>query len=136
MIFHHPHSRTLHVNSCKLCQAARDDGHQDAFESRAEKELPESLFSVCSQTEIQQDLTRRVSYDMTMRPPILRRKPPRLHLTFVCCIYLFIAILPASAIWPFPPKRFNGNALLTAGSMGVDDDGRVVAFGDFNGDQL
>ena len=92
--------------------------------------------SPCSQTEIQQDLTRRVSYDMTMHPPILRRKPPRLHLTFLCCIYLFIAILPASAIWPFPPKRFNGNALLTAGSMGVDDDGRVVAFGDFNGDQL
>ena len=40
------------------------------------------------------------------------------------------------AMWPFPPKRFKGNALLSAGSLGLDTDGRVVALGDFNGDQL
>ena len=40
------------------------------------------------------------------------------------------------AMWPFPPKRFKGNALLGAGSLGLDTDGRVVALGDFNGDQL
>ncbi|KAH8102947.1 integrin alpha N-terminal domain-containing protein [Cristinia sonorae] len=40
------------------------------------------------------------------------------------------------AIWPFPPKRFSGNSLLEAGSRGIDTDGRVVAFGDFNGDQF
>lgn len=40
------------------------------------------------------------------------------------------------AIWPFPPKRFRGNSLIDAGAMGLSGDGRVVAFGDFNGDQL
>jgi hypothetical protein len=45
-------------------------------------------------------------------------------------------VLPTQAIWPFPPKRFTGNALINAGSMGLNDDGRVIAFGDFNGDQL
>jgi hypothetical protein len=40
------------------------------------------------------------------------------------------------AMWPFPPKRFKGNALLSAGSLGLDTDGRVAALGDFNGDQL
>ncbi|KAI0792754.1 hypothetical protein C8Q75DRAFT_751250 [Abortiporus biennis] len=44
--------------------------------------------------------------------------------------------VPAVAIWPFPPKRFSGNSLLAAGPMGVNTDGRVVAFGDFNGDQF
>ncbi|KAI1783408.1 integrin alpha N-terminal domain-containing protein [Ganoderma leucocontextum] len=44
--------------------------------------------------------------------------------------------LPSFAIWPFPPKRFSGNALLSAGSMGVGSDVTVVAFGDFNGDQF
>ncbi|KDR81920.1 hypothetical protein GALMADRAFT_240232 [Galerina marginata CBS 339.88] len=43
---------------------------------------------------------------------------------------------PALAIWPFPPKRFTGNSLMDAGSLGLTGDGRVVAFGDFDGDQL
>ncbi|EPQ58671.1 hypothetical protein GLOTRDRAFT_73218 [Gloeophyllum trabeum ATCC 11539] len=43
---------------------------------------------------------------------------------------------PSHSIWPFPPKRYTGNALLEAGKMGVDVDGRVIAFGDFNGDQF
>ena len=42
----------------------------------------------------------------------------------------------AIAMWPFPPKRYKGNALLSAGSLGLETDGRVVALGDFNGDQL
>ncbi|KAI0810948.1 hypothetical protein BC629DRAFT_1589690 [Irpex lacteus] len=45
-------------------------------------------------------------------------------------------VLPANAIWPFPPKRFSGNSLLKAGSMGVDGNDRVIAYGDFNGDQF
>ncbi|KAI0029329.1 hypothetical protein K488DRAFT_56617 [Vararia minispora EC-137] len=49
----------------------------------------------------------------------------------VCALF---ASSPVSAIWPFPPKRFSKNALLSAGSLGVE--GRVVAFGDFNGDQF
>ena len=47
-----------------------------------------------------------------------------------------LCALPSSAIWPFPPKRFSGNGLLNAGPMGVEPDMTVVAFGDFNGDQL
>jgi integrin alpha FG-GAP repeat containing protein 1 len=41
----------------------------------------------------------------------------------------------AQAMWPFPPKRFSGNSLVDAGSMGITVQGRVIAFGDFNGDQ-
>ncbi|KAI0345064.1 integrin alpha N-terminal domain-containing protein [Trametopsis cervina] len=44
--------------------------------------------------------------------------------------------LPSNAIWPFPPKRFSGNSLLKAGSMGVNDNDRIIAYGDFNGDQF
>jgi len=46
-------------------------------------------------------------------------------------------ISPAiAAFWPFPTKRFTGNSLIDAGSLGLKGDGRIVAFGDFNGDQL
>ncbi|KAF5324887.1 hypothetical protein D9611_004159 [Ephemerocybe angulata] len=38
--------------------------------------------------------------------------------------------------WPFPKKRFTGNSLLDAGTLGLTGDVRVVAFGDFDGDQL
>ncbi|KIJ63277.1 hypothetical protein HYDPIDRAFT_92805 [Hydnomerulius pinastri MD-312] len=47
-----------------------------------------------------------------------------------------LLISPVSSIWPFPPKRFTKNSLMQAGSMGLDDGGRIVAFGDFNGDQF
>ncbi|PPQ63333.1 hypothetical protein CVT24_006706 [Panaeolus cyanescens] len=48
-----------------------------------------------------------------------------------------LALIPTClAIWPFPPKRFRGNSLIDAGSMGLTGDGRVIAFGDFNADQL
>ncbi|KAJ7221636.1 hypothetical protein GGX14DRAFT_514588 [Mycena pura] len=42
----------------------------------------------------------------------------------------------ALAIWPFPPKRFSGNSLVDAGSLGISGQGRAIAFGDFNGDQF
>ncbi|KAI0781429.1 hypothetical protein BD413DRAFT_463176 [Trametes elegans] len=45
-------------------------------------------------------------------------------------------LVPVAAIWPFPPKRFSGNALLNAGSRGIEPDSTVVAFGDFDGDQF
>ena len=48
---------------------------------------------------------------------------------------LFAIIHVALAVWPFPTKRFTGNTFLEAGSLGLGD-GRVAAFGDFNGDQL
>ncbi|EKM56033.1 uncharacterized protein PHACADRAFT_257056 [Phanerochaete carnosa HHB-10118-sp] len=49
---------------------------------------------------------------------------------------LSFAGLQANAIWPFPPKRFSGNSMLSAGAMGLDSNDRVIAYGDFNGDQF
>ncbi|GBE82743.1 integrin alpha N-terminal domain-containing protein [Sparassis latifolia] len=49
---------------------------------------------------------------------------------------LIFLSLPSGAIWPFSPKRFSGNALIAAGSMGVDSVDKIIAFGDFNGDQF
>jgi integrin alpha FG-GAP repeat containing protein 1 len=63
------------------------------------------------------------------------RRQRRKRTSFVF-LTLTLLISPASSIWPFPPKRFAGNSLLRAGSIGLDSDCRVVAFGDFNGDQL
>ncbi|KAH9918403.1 integrin alpha N-terminal domain-containing protein [Epithele typhae] len=53
-----------------------------------------------------------------------------------CLAALLLHTLPSFAIWPFPPKRFSGNALLNAGSMGVGPESSIIAFGDFNGDQF
>lgn len=39
-------------------------------------------------------------------------------------------------VWPFPAKRFDANAFVDAGTLGLEDAGRIVAFGDFDGDQL
>ncbi|OBZ75437.1 T-cell immunomodulatory protein [Grifola frondosa] len=59
----------------------------------------------------------------------------RRHMLYTLFAFAYLAP-PISAVWPFPPKRFSGNALLGAGSLGMDSDERVVAFGDFNGDQF
>ncbi|THH16940.1 hypothetical protein EW146_g3775 [Bondarzewia mesenterica] len=74
--------------------------------------------------------------DPAWMKPDTRRKPPRFVLAFLFYTCLLALVAPVYGIWPFSPKRFTGNALLTAGRMGVDDDGRVIAFGDFNGDQF
>lgn len=42
----------------------------------------------------------------------------------------------AAALWPFPAKRFTKNALIDTGSLGLPQQSRILAFGDFNGDQL
>lgn len=72
----------------------------------------------------------------TMPHILPRRRRPRLLCIAFTCFSLAALTAPAGAIWPFSPKRFTGNALVAAGSMGLDSDQRVVAFGDFNGDQL
>ncbi|KAN0105511.1 hypothetical protein V8E52_010950 [Russula decolorans] len=66
-----------------------------------------------------------------------RFRPPRRlsFLFFIVSLALFAA--PTTALWPFPPKRFSRNALVPAGTLGLDDgDGRVIAFGDFDGDHF
>ena len=73
----------------------------------------------------------RVRTSLKGKHSTMRLRPSSLSLV---CIWLW---LPSTfAMWPLPPKRFKGNALLGAGSLGLDTDGRVVALGDFNGDQL
>ena len=63
------------------------------------------------------------------------RPPRRLSLLFfIVSLALFAA--PTTALWPFPPKRFSSNALVPAGTLGLDGDDRVIAFGDFDGDHL
>ncbi|KAG8858531.1 hypothetical protein FRB96_005203 [Tulasnella sp. 330] len=55
---------------------------------------------------------------------------------------LVFSLLAASqhvvaSLWPFGQKRFKANALIGAGTLGLDSvNGRVAAFGDFNGDQF
>jgi hypothetical protein len=43
-----------------------------------------------------------------------------------------LGVLP----WPFSSKRFTANAFVDAGTLGLEDAGRIVAFGDFDGNQL
>ncbi len=66
-----------------------------------------------------------------------RFRPPRRLSFLFLIISLALFTAPTTALWPFPPKRFSRNALVSAGTLGLDDgDGRVIAFGDFNGDHL
>ncbi|KZT59740.1 integrin alpha N-terminal domain-containing protein, partial [Calocera cornea HHB12733] len=61
------------------------------------------------------------------------RRPISFWILFVACL---ACLEGAAAVWPFPTKRYSGDALIDAGSLGLSGlDGRVVAFGDFNGDQ-
>ena len=52
-------------------------------------------------------------------------------------ILALAGLVPVRAIWPFQPKRFTQEAFVDAGTLGVEgeDLGRIVAFGDWNGDQ-
>ena len=68
---------------------------------------------------------------MHLSRPGRRKRLIAFYLLATLCL-----ITPTMAIWPFAPKRFRGNSLIDAGAMGLSGDGRVVAFGDFNGDQL
>ncbi|EIW70623.1 hypothetical protein TREMEDRAFT_28893 [Tremella mesenterica DSM 1558] len=49
---------------------------------------------------------------------------------------LTIFALPTRALWPFKQKRFVAEAFIDAGPLGLEDaTGRVIAMGDWNGDQ-
>ncbi|KAF8520193.1 hypothetical protein BU17DRAFT_46898 [Hysterangium stoloniferum] len=51
-------------------------------------------------------------------------------------LFLIWSIPSTIAIWPFTPKSFAINSLIGTGSLGLDANSRVVAFGDLNGDQF
>lgn len=57
-------------------------------------------------------------------------------LLYIPLFFILFLVDRAAAVWPFPSKRFTGSSLLEAGPLGITQEGRVVAFGDFNGDQL
>ena len=77
------------------------------------------------------------SFAFPQPPPMLLSRPGRRkRLTAFSLLATLCLVAPSMAIWPFPPKRFRGNSLIDAGAMGLSGDGRVIAFGDFNGDQL
>ena len=45
-------------------------------------------------------------------------------------------IVPAQAVWPFKQKRFEAEAFIDAGPLGLEAvTGRVAAVGDWDGDQ-
>jgi len=70
------------------------------------------------------------------RHPESTRSAMRVRISSLALVSTWLWLPLTLAMWPFPPKRFKGNALLSAGSLGLETDGRVVALGDFNGDQL
>ena len=53
--------------------------------------------------------------------------------TTVIALGLFLH--PVAALWPFQQKRFTAEAFVDAGPLGVNTTGRVVALGDWDGDQ-
>ncbi|KAG8896291.1 hypothetical protein FRB99_008955 [Tulasnella sp. 403] len=58
---------------------------------------------------------------------------PRVHLL----LSLILPFTVQAFVWPFGQKRFKANALIGAGALGLEDlNGRVAAFGDFDGDQF
>jgi hypothetical protein len=84
-----------------------------------------------------------VSRSHVLKGPQVHHVPPtspttmrRLSRRSFSLLSLLGLLSQAMAMWPFPPERFSGNSLIDAGSLGLDPDGRVVALGDFNGDQL
>ncbi len=56
------------------------------------------------------------------------------------CSWLWLissVLLETHAIWPFPSETFTvADTLTDGGALGLGDDDRVIALGDFNGDQL
>ncbi|KAG9318236.1 hypothetical protein JVU11DRAFT_317 [Chiua virens] len=69
-------------------------------------------------------------------PSFRSRTRPHTTIPYRTLLAILLLISPVSSIWPFSPKRFTQNSLMEAGSMGLDDGDRIVAFGDFNGDQF
>ncbi|KIK98838.1 hypothetical protein PAXRUDRAFT_632706 [Paxillus rubicundulus Ve08.2h10] len=68
--------------------------------------------------------------------PSLRTRLSATICSFPALLSIFLIISPVSSMWPFQPKRFTKNSLMQTGSMGLGDGDRIVAFGDFNGDQF
>ncbi|KAG2047539.1 hypothetical protein BDR06DRAFT_963815 [Suillus hirtellus] len=65
-----------------------------------------------------------------------QRHQPLLSVPAYLTLTLLLLSPPVASIWPFSPKQFTKNSLLDAGLVGINDGDRIVAFGDFNGDQF
>jgi len=52
-------------------------------------------------------------------------------------VLLALALSTNAFLWPFNQKKFKANSLIEAGALGLGNiQGRVAAFGDFDGNQL
>ena len=59
-----------------------------------------------------------------------------MRLPLLATVLAIVELCPAAAIWPFDQNRFVIEALIDAGPLGLEEvTGRVVAVGDWNGDQ-
>lgn len=59
---------------------------------------------------------------------------PEMRTHFILSLVL-VYLESATAAWPFKQEKFTGETLIDAGSLGVNVTGRVVALGDWDGDQ-
>lgn len=60
------------------------------------------------------------------------RYSPSLLAAWLCVLG---RVIPVQALWPFPARQSTVEALNDLGSLGLEGVGRVVATGDWNGDQ-
>ena len=82
---------------------------------------------------------RRSGTSLVLHPKMLPLGIGRRKDCILACLTVLSLISSTSGFefwWPFPKKRFTKNSLIDAGSLGLSGDVRVVAFGDFDGDQL
>lgn len=59
-----------------------------------------------------------------------------MRLTALLLPWALLPIVQVTAIWPYSNKPPATEGFVNAGHLGLDFDGRVVALGDWNGDQL
>ncbi|KAJ3570120.1 hypothetical protein NP233_g4613 [Leucocoprinus birnbaumii] len=92
----------------------------------------EAKVLACEVNTSKYDVTEASTLPADMRPTI----STRLKAFLLSCLITASLPLPGAAIWPFPKKRFSGSSLVDAGTLGLTGNKRVVAFGDFSGDQF
>ena len=129
------------MGSSQALNARPDRGHQPPSQARTSRAAAEPVSS--SNRALLYNLHHISSTSTSARALLFAsmriHAPGRRARLLIGCITA-LSLVPSSLgfdlWWPFPKKRFTKNSLLDAGSLGLTGDVRVVAFGDFDGDQL